>query len=164
MFLKMIIWHLWYYYIKDFECVQFQCKGFHCIAVADKILFVKKKKKKCRMGSLPAWFSLQSVLQCALKDINKHRIDEAYCLLRVRACSACACSASHRGRESERQSCSPSLLEPVTMTTGWLGDTVPARLRAARRLAAQLRNRPRSHFQRQSKTKILLFVRIVKRG
>lgn len=113
------------------------------------------------MGSLPAWFSLQSVFQCALKGINKHRIDEAYCLLRARAR---ACSASHRGRESERQSCSPSLLEPVTMTTGWLGDTVPARRRAARRLAAQLRNRPRSHFQRQSQTKILLFARIVKTG
>lgn len=99
-FLKMIIWHLWYCYIKDFECVQFQCKEFHCIAVADKIHL---QKEKCRMGSLPAWFSLQSVFQCALKDINKHRIDEAYCLLRVRACSACASSASHSGRERERE-------------------------------------------------------------
>lgn len=91
------------------------------------------------MGSLPVWFSLQSVFQCALKDINKHRTDEAHCLLRVRARAARARAIEgQRGRESERQSCSPSLLEPVTMTTGWLGDTVPPRLRAARRLSAPL--------------------------
>lgn len=40
------------------------------------------------------------------------------------------CVEGEREREtSARQPCSPSLPEPVTMTTGWLGDTVQAQLR-----------------------------------